>query len=177
VAKELDRIITTGYYIFLTSDTSRSRGELQLEYSPSPSQQPQLPVSQPSSLEDPEVVPPQMREHPRILSRLESRNDHEVEVRNVELWNSEQISDFVRKLGFLDTEKEGGDKIKHFLHVNEVSGDAYSWGACSHMTGPRVNVRIYCFDAMLSTDSVQAARTVRTFEGAGPPGMHPSCGD
>ena len=42
---------------------------------------------------------------------------------NLERWNTEQIGDFVRKLGFLDKEKdkEGGDKIKHFLHVNEVN--------------------------------------------------------
>ena len=39
---------------------------------------------------------------------------------NVQCWNSEHINDFVRKLGFLDTEKEGGYKIKHFLHINEV---------------------------------------------------------
>ena len=36
-------------------------------------------------------------------------------------WNSEQIADFVRKLGFLDTKKEGGDIIKKFLHLNSVS--------------------------------------------------------
>ena len=69
-----------------------------LEYSPSPLHQfppPSLPSSQPSSLEDQDVV-------------------------NMQRWNSEQISDFVRKLGFLDTEKEGGHDIKHFLHVNEV---------------------------------------------------------
>lgn len=35
-------------------------------------------------------------------------------------WTSEQISDFVRKLGFLDAEKEGGVKIKEFLHLNSV---------------------------------------------------------
>jgi hypothetical protein len=41
---------------------------------------------------------------------------------NFERWNTEQIGDFVRKLGFLDKEKDKGegDKIKHFLHVNEV---------------------------------------------------------
>ena len=69
-----------------------------LEYSPSPLHQfppPSLPSSQPSSLEDQDVV-------------------------NMQHWNSEQISDFVRKLGFLGTEQEVGDKIKHFLHVNEV---------------------------------------------------------
>ena len=36
-------------------------------------------------------------------------------------WTREQIGDFVRKLGFLDTEKEGGDKIKQFLHLHSVS--------------------------------------------------------
>ena len=47
---------------------------------------------------------------------------HETEVSqvvDVQRWNHEQIGDFVCKLGFLDMEKIG-DKIKHFLHVNEV---------------------------------------------------------
>ncbi len=35
-------------------------------------------------------------------------------------WNNEQIADFVRKLGFLDTKKEGGDAIRQFLHLNSV---------------------------------------------------------
>jgi len=98
IAKELDCIIATGNYLFLTPDTSSSWGELMLEYSPPRLHQfppPSLPSSQPSSLEDQDVV-------------------------NMQRWNSEQISDFVRKLGFLDTEQEVGDKIKHFLHVNEV---------------------------------------------------------
>ena len=38
-----------------------------------------------------------------------------------EIWNREQINDFVRKLGFLDAQREGGEQIKHFLHINEVS--------------------------------------------------------
>ena len=94
MAKELDCIIRTGNYHFQTSDTSGGGAELILEYIPSLSHQfpPTLPHSQPSSQEDSEV----------------------------QCWNSEQINDFVRKLGFLDTEKEGGDKIKHFLHINEV---------------------------------------------------------
>ena len=36
-------------------------------------------------------------------------------------WNSEHIADFVRKLGFLDTEREGGERIKLFIHLNSVS--------------------------------------------------------
>ena len=35
--------------------------------------------------------------------------------------NSEQIRDFVRKLGFVDEEKKGGDQIRHFLQLNQVS--------------------------------------------------------
>ncbi len=36
-------------------------------------------------------------------------------------WNSEKISDFVRKLGFMDTSSEEGDKIERFRDINEVS--------------------------------------------------------
>ena len=38
-----------------------------------------------------------------------------------EQWNTEQIGDFVRKLGFMDTEREGGEKIKRFKHISSVS--------------------------------------------------------
>lgn len=93
VAKELDCIISTGNYLFQTPDTSSRGPELILEYSPS---QQFTSLSQPSNQEDPELG------------------------MNKQRWNSEQIGDFVRKLGFLDSEQDGGDKIKHFLHVNEV---------------------------------------------------------
>ena len=120
VAKELDCIITTGYYLF---HTTSNVAELMLEYSPSTFHQstpppPLFPSSQPSTLEDPKALPLQMQ----TLQR-ESQSGHEREMTqmvNVQHWNSEQISDFVRKLGFLDTENEGGDKVKHFLHINEV---------------------------------------------------------
>ena len=39
---------------------------------------------------------------------------------NKKCWNNELISDFVRKLGFLDQDKEEGKQIKRFLHINEV---------------------------------------------------------
>ena len=42
------------------------------------------------------------------------------EIFQVESMNIEQVKDFVRKLGFMDKEKEGGDKIKHFLHLSQV---------------------------------------------------------
>ena len=47
-----------------------------------------------------------------------------------ERWSKEQIDDFVRKLGFLDAEKEGGDKIKHFLRLNEVVFMANMFNLC-----------------------------------------------
>ena len=75
------------------------------------------------------------RTFPRMLSKMESQGGNELygtgmtggttitgKLTNFERWNTEQIGDFVRKLGFLDKEKDKGegDKIKHFLHVNEV---------------------------------------------------------
>ena len=100
VAKELHCILTTGSFLFHVLNTRSSGVELILEYSPSPSQQ-FAPLSLPT------------------LSQPSSQEYSEVVV-NMQCWNSEQISDFVLKLGFLDSEKEGGDKIKHFLHINEV---------------------------------------------------------
>lgn len=145
VANELDCIINTGYYIFtLTQDSSCGVStQIMLEYKPSTSpQQQQQPNSnltssgqhsqapsssdqQPLSFED-GTFPPPDRTLPRMLTRTESQvvsSDLQgVGPSTMERWNTEQIGDFVRKLGFLDKEKdkEGGDKIKHFLHVNEV---------------------------------------------------------
>ena len=34
--------------------------------------------------------------------------------------NAEQINDFLRKIGFVDKEKEGGHFIKQFLHLSQV---------------------------------------------------------
>ena len=95
VDKELDCIIATGNYLFLTLENGSLC--LKLEYNPSHQF---FPLCSPSSFQ---------------LSNL-TDSDAVVKQR----WNSEQISDFVRKLGFLDREEEGGDKIKHFLHINEV---------------------------------------------------------
>lgn len=38
-----------------------------------------------------------------------------------EKWNIDQLGEFVRKLGFLDRDKGGGDQLKCFLKINEVS--------------------------------------------------------
>ena len=47
------------------------------------------------------------------------RETEATQVADIQRWNHEQIGDFVCKLGFLDMDKIG-DRIKHFLHVNEV---------------------------------------------------------
>lgn len=112
----------------MTHDDSGHGAEILLQYSPSTLTQTAFPHSpaQPSSLqESEELAASTEKECPQVVSRLESQCDGAREARTqgsgVEMWNAEQISDFVRKLGFLDTEKEGGDKIKDFLHINEVS--------------------------------------------------------
>ncbi len=56
------------------------------------------------------------------ISKLEPEtSDLVIKRSKSEQWNSEQISDFVRKLGFMDTEREGGEKIKHFRLISSVS--------------------------------------------------------
>lgn len=119
VANQLDRILESGVYIF---DTMGSGSEILLEYVPTTSR-----PTQPSTLELDGTVPQEAvisqgsLTYPRSQSRSGSAAaEGPVTTSNVQRWSSEQISDFVRKLGFQDTEKEGGDRIKHFLHINEV---------------------------------------------------------
>ena len=121
MAQDLDCITRTGFYLFhLTEDTGEGEAEIFLEYSPSSSgQQPFSFPSQPSSLEDPEARPITAAQ----LSEARSGSEDFTGVPRVpkaERWNSEQINDFVRKLGFLDTETKQGEAIKNFLHINEV---------------------------------------------------------
>ena len=105
VAKDLDSIIQTGHYQFEFSSTEAI--VISLHYCHADSAQ-ATPLGQPSSLEE---GPPQ---------RPQAGKKEGKEGTGKERWSKEQIDDFVRKLGFLDAEKEGGDKIKHFLHLNEV---------------------------------------------------------
>ena len=105
MAKDLDCIIQTGHYQF--EFTSSEGIVMTLQYCPADSPQAALPA-QPSSLENgspqrPRPTKPSDKEGPGGKER----------------WSKEQIDDFVRKLGFWDAEK-GEDKIKHFLHLNEV---------------------------------------------------------
>ena len=53
---------------------------------------------------------------------IDANREESMTVGSVEQrWTGEQIGDFVRKLGFFHKEKDGGDEIKQFLHLNSVS--------------------------------------------------------
>ena len=95
-------IITTGSYTFNlgTEELGSSKGEMFLEYE----HLPLLPSSPEWELDDHE-----MKRLQATQGKMRSKK-----------WNREEIGDFVRKLGFMDKDK-GGDKIKHFLHLNQVS--------------------------------------------------------
>ena len=103
MATDFDSIIESGHYQFEFS--SEGIG-LSLQHCPAASAQ-IVPPSQPFSLDD------ELLQRPKAL--MQSDRDSS----GKERWSKEQIDDFVRKLGFLDAER-GGDKIKQFLHLNEV---------------------------------------------------------
>ena len=120
VANELECIINTGQYTFtLSSGASGGEASMNLEYTPS---------ARPS-------LPPSSMGEDGVTSRTyASESFQETGVVNgtqlvsrMENWTREQINDFVRKLGFLDAQKEGGDKIKLFLHINEVYQYPFEW--------------------------------------------------
>ena len=110
IAQQLDEILETGFYSFKLSVD----GEVQLclEYTPSTNQTSSVDLKEGSYDETPNGQ--------TLLSAKPNCSDTGM-VSEQEKWNSEQIGDFVRKLGFMDTEKEGGKKIKHFRHLSTVS--------------------------------------------------------
>ena len=112
MAKELECIVDTGIYIFtLTSDASGGKAEIMLEYVPSTNSAVPPPLNDMSMEEG--GTPPRSISYPESGTGVNAAKQRES-------WSQEQINDFVRKLGFLDTQKEGGAKIKHFLHIDEV---------------------------------------------------------
>ena len=113
MCNELESIINTGVYIFtLSSGVSGGEAVMMLEYVPSAQ-----PVIPPISHVDNEG--PCTLLHKGSYRESGLGNGTHV-VSRKENWNREQIDDFVRKLGFFDAQREGGDQIKHFLHINEV---------------------------------------------------------
>ena len=115
VAKELDKVLWHGYFSFkLPIDGD---AQMTIEFSP--------PSILTSSLEDASSSAVSQIPSSSKLSQVEPNPDNVEEGTGKgsksEQWSSEQIGDFVRKLGFMDTEKEGGEKIKHFRHISAVS--------------------------------------------------------
>ena len=105
VANELDHILDTGIFNFTFSSDESSTADIILVYQPSQPVTAQPDTDSIGSLGD------------RERSPLDRGSTLIVD----QHWNSEHIADFVRKLGFLDTEREGGDRIKFFIHLNSVS--------------------------------------------------------
>lgn len=111
VGEELCCIINTGCYTFSLGEEELGSGEgIFLEYEPSTTQSLSLSTSLGEEPQD---------EHCGAVGKVRR-----------EKWNSEQIGDFVRKLGFIvidneDLEKLGLDvtreQIKDFLYLNQVS--------------------------------------------------------
>ena len=126
MANELECIITTGLFIFTLSSGGASGGEasMALQYVPS-AQSVFPPITQVEEGGTPRTLPNSGNYHESGLSNGAHGANR------TENWNREQINDFVRKLGFLDAQREGGDQIKHFLHINEVQYCAYKMNICN----------------------------------------------
>ncbi len=65
---------------------------------------------------------------PHIYQNLEEVTVMTHSLSGMVMWTGEQISDFVRKLGFLDAEGDTEWRISQFLHLNQVStGHGSGW--------------------------------------------------
>ena len=101
VAGDLDRIFQTGHYNFLIPENVAVPGKVELVYKPSTKRTRALNGGIPSE---------------KQTTGIHQKRDSI----KAEIWDCEQIGTFVRKLGFLDSEKAGGEMVKPFLHINEV---------------------------------------------------------
>jgi len=101
VASDLESIFQTGHYSFIIPENIAEPGKVALSYRPS-SKRAVLVKIDLSSEEQTSTVP--------------NLGDDVKE----ETWDSEQTGNFARKLGFLDSEKAGGELVKPFLHINQV---------------------------------------------------------
>ena len=100
MAEDLQSILSSGLYLFIIPDSVDSPVQMQLQYRPST-----------SSLHLQQAVG-QSQE----IGSTERADQHVHET-----WDGKQIANFARKLGFLDSEKEGGRMVKPFLLINDVS--------------------------------------------------------
>jgi len=101
VASDLESIFQTGHYSFNIPENMAEPGRVELTY---------IPSSKQAVLVSTEL---RIGEQTSIVPNL----DDDVKE---EIWDSEQTGNFARKLGFLDSEKTGGELVKPFLHINEV---------------------------------------------------------
>ena len=100
VASDLYRVFQTGHYNFIISENMADPGKVELMYTPSTKQT--------------------LVVNAEITSEEETSVINQKDAVKAEIWDCEQTSTFVRKLGFLDSEKSGGEMLKPFLHINEV---------------------------------------------------------
>ena len=103
VVNDLEKIFQTGQYNFIIPENIADPGKFELMYKPS-TKRPSIVLAETLSEKQTSVIPKQ---------------DNPVKA-DLEIWDCDQIGTFVRKLGFLDSEKAGGCMVKPFLHINEV---------------------------------------------------------
>ena len=101
VASDLEKIFQTGHYNFIIPGNMADPGEVELMYKPS---------TKHTLVGNAEITSEEQ------TSEIHQKDDSV----KAEIWDCEQTSTFVRKLGFLDSEKAGGEMVKPFLHINEV---------------------------------------------------------
>lgn len=115
----MECISNTGVYIFNLGEADEISSEknlMLLEYQPE-----QLTIDSSCSPSP----------HHNVDAPLQVHAKFQMKKARIERWNSEQIRDFVRKLGFLDKDEEGGDNIKHFLQLNQVTKLIPSMDLCA----------------------------------------------
>lgn len=112
VDKELECILESGHYTFKRDISDTRIAYIMLEYIPA-TYKPGESILEENGFVNTSEVP--------LLQHQDSQTESEKKMSSFEKWSEEMINDFVRKLGFLDTESGRGRKIKRFLHINEVS--------------------------------------------------------
>lgn len=104
IAKELDVIIETGNYTFQLPENYETLLGLTI---------------QSSCLES------SADEDAGLTAHTQSDIEQGMELKLIAskvIWNSKQIGDFVRKLGFIDAGKEGSGQITDFKYISKVGG-------------------------------------------------------
>ena len=97
VANDLKGIFQTGHFSFIIPENIADPGNVELRYTPASKR-----AAKVLGVEKHSLAP-----------------EEEVSFKE-EMWDSEQTGAFARMLGFLDSEKGGGELVKPFLHANEV---------------------------------------------------------